>query len=730
MIHAWTALLSAAFVVAACWGAGVVLVNWCGAKLNRLESAPLQFLTGACVLHLAIFAVMALKIAYKPVWLILIASAIAAGVSKNRKRAGVLAPKHWTFVLFSAIFLGYAVLFLVNAWVPETSADGSGYHLEIVSDYLRAHGFVQIATNMYSGLGQGIELLYAPAVAFGGFSAAALVHFAFLIALAWAIFAYGARIAKPWAGAVAALLVFLSPIVARDGASAYIDVATAAVVFAVFYWLEIWDGARDDRLLAPIGLLAGYAYAAKFTVAVIAIYALAFIAFRARRIRPLILTAACAALVIAPWMLKDWIYFHNPVAPFADEIFPNPYVHVVVEQQWTEWLRHYDLPKFQRLPGQVTLRGDYTQGIIGPAFLLAPLALLTLRRAWGWRVLLPGFVMLAVYFSNIGTRFLIPCLPFFALGIALAIENRWLLTILAVAHAVLSSPWAIPRYASKYVWRIETFPYRGALRITPEQTYLRENIFDYPVLRMINETIPPGERVFATGDLGWTAYSSREIIDHFRCAFGNTLWDIMNTGWAEVTQPSRLLVLHFPETEAAQIRVVETAQAPQGQQWSVAELRFFDRGAEIARRPEWRLRAWPNPFEVQLAFDNSQATRWRTWQTAAPGMFLETDFGRAEKIDEVHLETSPDLAWPIKLRVEKFDRGQWIAQTGHFEERPNAVRNGIRRAASYELLRRGVHYVVVGDKDFGASDYDDDPGAWGLEEVARVPRATLFRILP
>jgi hypothetical protein len=730
MIHAWTALLSAAFVVAACWGAGVVLVNWCGAKLNRLESAPLQFLTGACVLHLAIFAVMALKIAYKPVWLILIASAIAAGVSKNRKRAGVLAPKHWTFVLFSAIFLGYAVLFLVNAWVPETSADGSGYHLEIVSDYLRAHGFVQIATNMYSGLGQGIELLYAPAVAFGGFSAAALVHFAFLIALAWAIFAYGARIAKPWAGAVAALLVFLSPIVARDGASAYIDVATAAVVFAVFYWLEIWDGARDDRLLAPIGLLAGYAYAAKFTVAVIAIYALAFIAFRARRIRPLILTAACAALVIAPWMLKDWIYFHNPVAPFADEIFPNPYVHVVVEQQWTEWLRHYDLPKFQRLPGQVTLRGDYTQGIIGPAFLLAPLALLTLRRAWGWRVLLPGFVMLAVYFSNIGTRFLIPCLPFFALGIALAIENRWLLTILAVAHAVLSSPWAIPRYASKYVWRIETFPYRGALRITPEQTYLRENIFDYPVLRMINETIPPGERVFATGDLGWTAYSSREIIDHFRCAFGNTLWDIMNTGWAEVTQPSRLLVLHFPETEAARIRVVETAQAPKDQQWSVAELRFFDRGAEIARRPEWRLRAWPNPFEVQLAFDNSQATRWRTWQTAAPGMFLDTNFGRAEKIDEVRLETSPDLAWPIKLRVEKFDRGQWIALTGHFEERPNAVRNGIRRAASYELLRRGVHYVVVGDKDFGASDYDDDPGAWGLEEVARVPRATLFRILP
>ncbi len=730
MTHAWMALVSAALVVAACWGAGVVLVDWCGAKLNRLESVPLQFLTGACVLHLTIFAVMTLKIAYKPAWLILVASSIAAGVIKNRKRAGVLPPKHWTFLLFATIFLSYAALFLVNAWVPETSSDGSGYHLEIVSRYLRAHGFVQIATNMYSGLGQGIELLYAPAVAFGGFSAAALVHFAFLIALAWAIFAYGARIAKPYAGAVAALLVFLSPMVARDGTSAYIDVATAAVVFAVFYWLEIWDAARDDRLLVPVGLLAGYAYAAKFTVAVIALYALAFIAFRARRIRPLILTAACATLVVAPWMLKDWIYFHNPVAPFADTIFPNPYVHVIEIRGWAEWLRHYDLPKFQRLPGQVTLRGNYTQGVIGPVFLLAPLALLTLRRAAGWRLLLPGFVMLAVYFGNIGTRFLIPCLPFFALGIALAIENRWLLTILAVAQAVLSSPWMIPRYASPYIWRIEKFPYRAALRITPEQTYLRENIFDYPELRMINEKIPPGERFLATGDLGWTAYCSREIIDHFRSAFGNTMWDIINTGWDEVTQPSRLLVLHFAETEAARIRVVQTAQAAKGQQWSVHELRYFDRGAEIARRKEWRLRAWPNPWEVQLAFDNSEATRWRTWQTAAPGMFLETDFGRAEKIDEVRLETSPDPVWPIQLRVEKFDQGHWIGLTDHFEERRNTVRNGIRRAATYELLRRGIHYVVVGDRDFGASDYDDDPASWGLEEIARVPRATLFRILP
>jgi Dolichyl-phosphate-mannose-protein mannosyltransferase len=729
MIHAWIALASAAFVVAACWAAGVLAISYFGAKLNRIESIPLEFLTGACVLHLAIFAIMAAKIAYKPALLILLTAFIVAGATQKRPRAAEILPKHWTLVLFSVIFAIYSVVYLVAAWVPETSADGSGYHLEIVEHYLHAHGFVQIPTNMYSALGQGVELIYAPAVAFGGFSAAALVHFAFLIALAWLIFAYGARLAKPYAGAAAALIVYLSPIVGRDGTSAYIDVATAAIVFAAFYWLEIWDSSRDSRILIPVGLLAGYAYAAKFTACVMVLYALAFIAWRSRRLRPALLAGLCSAIVIAPWMLKNWIYFHNPVAPFADEIFPNPYVHPVAEQQWAEYLRTYDIPKFQRLPGQVTLRGDYTQGIVGPVFLLAPLALLLLRRAAGWRLLLPGFAMLAVYFGNIGTRFLIPCLAFFALGIALAIGHRWLLAALVIAHAVLSWPSQITRYSSPYIWRIEKFDYKAALRITPEEKYLEQHIADYAELRMLAENIPAGEPVFATGDLGWIAYSSREIIDHFRSAFGNTMWDIINTGWAESTQPLGVLVFHFPETSATRIRVVQTAPAEKYQQWSVHELRFFDRASEIPRDRNWRLRAWPNPYEVQLAFDHSQATRWRTWQTVAPGMYLDVDFRAPKNVDEVRIETSPD-SWTFPLRVEKWEQGRWTALTDHFKLEPNQVTNGIRRSATYELLRRGIHYVVVRDRDFGGADYTDDPESWGLEEVAHVAGATLYKILP
>ena len=36
-----------------------------------------------------------------------------------------------------------------------------------------------------------------------------------------------------------------------------------------------------------------------------------------------------------------------------------------------------------------------------------------------------------------------------------------------------------------------------------------------------------------------------------------------------------------------------------------------------------------------MAFDNSQATRWRSWEVAGPGMYIDVDFGYPEAVDEV-----------------------------------------------------------------------------------------------
>src|SRR5665811_42889 len=142
---------------------------------------------------------------------------------------------------------------------------GAGYHLGLVSRYLREHGFVRITDNLYAAMPAGVEMLFLFTYAFGKHSAAALVHFAFLLALVWQVFSYARRRGFPVAGASAALVVFASPVAGIDGTSAYNDVAVAAIAFTLFHLLEIWDEERNPRLLAAIGLVAGFAFAAKYT---------------------------------------------------------------------------------------------------------------------------------------------------------------------------------------------------------------------------------------------------------------------------------------------------------------------------------------------------------------------------------------------------------------------------------------------------------------------------------
>src|SRR5205807_339451 len=101
------------------------------------------------------------------------------------------------------------------------------------------------------------------------------------------------------------------------GTTAYIDVAAAAIAFAAFYWLEIWDTQRDARILAAAGFMAGYALAAKYTLFVVILFALIYVASRERRLRPILILTGAAAVMILPWLAKNWILVHDPLAPFA-----------------------------------------------------------------------------------------------------------------------------------------------------------------------------------------------------------------------------------------------------------------------------------------------------------------------------------------------------------------------------------------------------------------------------
>jgi len=737
MTQAVSILFGAGFTVGACWAAGRLLLHRLALRFYLAEGHLLAFVTGSACWSAVVFCLTALGLAREAVFLaagaLVIAGALWVGRDGSLRPADRLPvlPRFWK-TLFALVFAIYAALYLLNAMAPEASPDGSAYHLALVGRYFREHGFHRITTNMYASLSQGLEMLFLFAFAFGRHSAAALLHCAFLLTLPLAMLSYARRFGFPSAGAAGALFVFVSPLVGVDGSSAYNDVAAASVLFTLFYLLQIWDRERHPALLVPIGLVAGFAYAIKYTACLGLLYAAGFVAWklwRARQpvLRPLAVVALCALLMMAPWMLKNWIWVGNPVAPFFNRLFPNPYIHISMEEAYFQRLRHYDgLTSYWAIPVETTVRGGVLHGFLGPLFLLAPLGLLALRCAAGRRLMLASLLFGATYLANFGTRFLLPALPCLSLAMALGVMNlRGALPALVMAHALASWPGVMSLYCNSYAWRIQDASVAAGLRRMPEEAYLLDRLPGYAAARLLEARVPPGERVFGLGGLAH-AYTSREVLVGYEAALNNLLSDILWTPVAREYQPVWRLRYPFPAETLRRLRVVQTA-GPSSGEWSVSELRVFDGPRECARAPQWRLRAHPNPFEVQLAFDNTPVTRWRSWQSLFPGMYLEIDFGGPLRADSVVLECTPDQWYSRPRVVGQLASGQWKTLAENFQLAEVPAPPGLRRAAAEELKTRGVNYLLVEDGSI-ATDLSTHARAWGVTLLGSADRARLYRL--
>lgn len=728
-------LLGAALTALGCWSIGAVLLQRLGVALYREERAWIAFVSGAAVLSTIVFALAAAQVLYKGTLLAVILGAALwcwrAGAWRSRGDRFEPLPRAWRAGawLVAAPFL---LLTFTHAMAPEMSPDGSAYHLGLVARYYREHGFHRYTSSIYGMLSQGAEMLFLSAYAFGRHSAAALVHWCFLVTLPALILSFGRRVGAPLAGLGGALFCFLSPVVGIDGASAYNDVAVACVIFAVFYLVEIWSATRQRGLLVLIGLLAGFAFAMKYTAFLAAPYALARIVWTLRRDRlPWLKTAALVCILVvavaAPWLVKNAMWTGNPVSPFFNRVFPNPYVTIAFEREYGEHMRNYHgLKSHWDIPLEVTVRGHVLCGLLGPLFLLTPLSLLALRGALGRRLLLAAAVFASVYAANIGTRFLIPALPFAALALAMVFARlRAVLAFAIAAHAVLSWPGVIPRYAAEYAWRLDRIWWKPALRLESEEGFLTRLWPTYTVARLIEAHMKPGERVLTFNQVP-EAYTSREVLVVYQSAEAARLGTVLWTPLIPDYKPVRVLDFQFPPRTVRAVRLVQTA-AHLLDQWSLAEVRLYDGRRELPREASWRLRAHPFPWTVPFAFDGDEITRWQSNQPLFPGMWVEIQTGGARRLDRVWAQTSIEEQ-NSRVKLEALDEsGRWstLAAEPVVREAPPPL--GLRRAAAEELKRNRVRWFLTAEGDYATPDFQARAKDWGATLAGQAAGVYLYR---
>ena len=731
-------LLGVSFVTIFCTAAGEFLLRALQLQLEPAGRRFAHFTLGAVLVSTFVFLLCATHqfraALILPAGALTIAAWVRTCKPTFRPNFNLHLPPLWQ-ALFWLPWTIFGLAYLIAAMAPETSPDGTGYHLGLVYRYYEHHGFYTLTTNMFAGLYQGLEMLFLAAFAIGKHSAAALVHLVFLLLAPFGILAIAKRMDEPKAGVLAAMLFYLSPVVAKDGTSAYIDTGTAVILLAAFFFLQTWATNPSLKTLIPAALLTGFAVACKLTAASFVLYAVfavltATLPWRAR-LRQTLQLLAFSSLPLLPWLVKDYLQFQNPFFPVLNRFFPNPFMYQLVEDEMRRIMAHVSDVPWSRLPWEATTGGQLA-GILGPIFLALPLGLLALHRRSTRQALCASAFILLTYPSSIGTRFLIPALPFLALALSIAITRipaigTTLATLALTAHALLSWPPWLEKWSGHYQWRIDTLEWRSALRLTPETEFMRIHWPDYQRGLLLDQFVAPGERVFSP-NMGQMAYQRRELIGTSDSALGRHVFLTYLMPFSPQLGNTWTRDFHFSATTTRAVRLTATT-APLDSDMRISEVRFYDGDHEIPRQPGWRLTASANPWDAPLAFDNLASSWWTSGDHTKPGMWLGVDFGEPTRLDRIVLHQQTDQRW-MSIQPAFPSGDQWKLHPARYTPLETPRRASLRMETHHELWRLGIRWILMPDSQYGAPDVRDHAAEWGVAQVGMANDFRLWKLLP
>ena len=584
-----------------------------------------------------------------------------------------------------AVCVPFGCWYSVNALTPEVQADANVYHLQPAVDSLRYRGFTPLIS-FYDRLPTAIEMLFVPAWRIGASPAAKLVHFSFLLATLPVIVHLARRLGfEERTGHFAAALYFCTPIVGVSGTSAFNDAAL------VYFTLAAVVLAHDDQPVFA-GLAAGFCYAIKMTGLLAVPAALGFFLARRQWRRGAVMCIAAAA-ALAPWVLRNWLETGNPFAPFFNRWFPNPYFLVSAEQRLSTQLRSYGMSFWQRFPE--VLVGYRAHGILGPMFILAPLALSAVRRR-------PGVVAiaLAAFFSipwwmNAGTRFLMPTLPF----VCLALCSLPFALAIVVLHAITSWPAAVSAYSPN------TF-----------QIASRLEKLDDTIAEFVEKNTPPDARIFDMSGVH-RVLANRELISYWGSAQAWRLLDGLEFARQQTTRPLSALEATFDDQLLCGFRAVRMKGSDRPWNVHAMELRAGSRS--------WTLTASNRPWEAPLAFDRNPVSRWSTDEPAEPGDFLQADFSAPLSASSARL-LAPDIT---DTRLEICTNGRWQQVPTRRAEGPEL---NLKPAAVQMLKQAGFTHIAAQPALTGVGALSErlvnEADEWGLEVVGNQYTVYLLKV--
>ncbi|MBI4424813.1 MAG: hypothetical protein HY554_13860 [Elusimicrobia bacterium] len=419
-----------------------------------------------------------------------------------------------------------AVLSLLYAWGPATFFDSLVYHLAIPKLFILEGRMLPVPHSVFAGFPMAVDFLFGVGLLAGSEGAARMLSWGIGPLCVCALLALAGP-GRERSGWLAAAIFLSAPLAFLQWGETVVENATAAwtllALLAAARLVEEPEAPAAGRWAALCGVLTGLVLSSKYTTWIVgpALSVSLWAALpAASRLRLVGTYCAAAAAVLAPWLVKNLLFHHNPIFPFAhDWITGTPLREVDWERVRSEsggipWRQVLSSPRealswmggFWLRPATRPI--PTWMAAVGPVFgLLLPFAA---TRAWdpprerlvrglllwlfGWwlvttmtlRYFLPGLAVLSLlgawWLDDEEARGSWPKLLRVLILAACAVNGAWCLAVVNAAGAreLLLGQKTLEAYLA-----IPTAPY-------PYPSYL--------AYRWVNQNTPPEARVFVIGD--------------------------------------------------------------------------------------------------------------------------------------------------------------------------------------------------------------------------------------
>ena len=455
-------------------------------------------------------------------------------------------------LLLSLVTAVLVISIVILAFTPPTSRDALIHHLAIPKLYLKHGGIYEIPFISFSYYPMNLDLLYMIPLSIGNDIVPKYIHFIFALLTSWLIYKYLRRRLNGIYGLLGVVFFLSIPIIVKLAITAYVDLGVVFFSTAALLLLLRWIETRFPmRYLILSAILCGLAVGTKYNGLITLLLLTFFVPYSyskcAQQRKPSffkavglgVLFLVVALVVFSPWMIRNYLWTHNPVFPLYDHWF-NPQAGYGRASMGIFTVRslmyHESWWQMALLPVRIFFQGQdgnpqYFDGELNPFLLLLPLVVFyqfgrgprIIRNEKEILLAFTGlFFLIALFTTTLRMRYIASILPPLVILSVFGIES--LLKVVAnfgspisrtigkvgVLVIILCSLWLNANYIFDQYREVRPFHYIGG-RLTRDE-YIERYRPEYPVMQYINTNLPPDVRILFIflGNRGY--YCEREYI--------------------------------------------------------------------------------------------------------------------------------------------------------------------------------------------------------------------------